>query len=79
MSEWIKFSDKFPEILDYVLVCAIYKGTDEPKPISIARIYPDFSWDFLGNIDVGAWMDIEYDMDGIDVTHWMPIPKSPKE
>lgn len=79
---WIKCSDRMPELYDFVLVFADNKGTGEPKPMSIARFDGD-GWCFINENkrfgSMGAWMDIEYHMDGNDITHWMPLPKPPEE
>jgi hypothetical protein len=82
--EWIRVQDHLPNIYDFVLVIACFKGSGEPKPISIARQLPDRSWDFLSQYEdledednVGAWMDMEYSLSDSDITHWMPLPKEP--
>ncbi len=76
---WIKVEDQLPELYDFVLVFADNKGSDEPKPIAIARLVNEYGlWDFLGTQpqdSVGAYMDIEYGIDSDDITHWMPLPK----
>lgn len=79
--EWISIEDRLPYLYDFVLVCANYKGTNEPKPIAIARIVDDCGciWDLLGFLEVGAYMDIEYGIDRYCITHWMPLPKPPGE
>ncbi len=83
MNEWISVKDRFPEKYDFVLVFANNKGTNEPKPISIARINDVFEWEFCNHRspmpNYGAYMDIEYDMDSDDITHWMLLPKPPKD
>lgn len=78
--QWISVQDKLPELYDFVLVFAHNKGTNEPKPISIARIInKQNTWDMLGNLEEGAYQDIEYSMDTTDITHWMPLPEEPNE
>lgn len=79
---WIKCSDKMPELYIYVLVFADNKVLGDIKPYCIARWNGD-RWGFV-NADpletcCGAWVDIEYPMDTDDVTHWMPLPKPPEE
>ncbi len=80
--EWIRSSDRLPDLYDFVLVFADNKGTGEPRPISIAR-WDSEKWEFINNPpsfpSYGAWMDIEYNMDSEDITHWMPLPKIPKK
>lgn len=78
---WINAKDRLPDLYNFVLVFANNQGTDEPKPFSIAR-WNGTEWEFI-NHDIlmpnyGAWMDIEYDMDSDDITHWMPLPEAPK-
>lgn len=79
---WISVKDRLPEPYDFVLVFADNEGTGEPRPMSIAR-WEKGSWGFVNNTPLmcnqGAWMDIEYDMDSDDVTHWMPLPLPPKD
>ncbi len=83
---WISVKEKLPELYDYVLVVADYKGTGEPKPIHIARLEREIGWAFLGFTAEdswspvnGAWSDIEYDLTSEDITHWMPLPNPPME
>lgn len=80
--KWISLKDRLPEIYDFVLVYANNKGTGEPKPMSIAR-WNNSKWEFINHSppmpNYGAWMDIEYNMDYDDITHWMPLPKPPKD
>lgn len=76
--EWISVEDGLPKLYDFVLVLAYNKSTGEPRPIAIARLVSEYSiWDMLGNLEVGAYQDIEYAMDRYDITHWMPLPKPP--
>lgn len=79
--KWIKISDRLPDFYDFVLVLADNLGTNEPKPISIARIDKNGFWEFCNKAPLmpnyGAWMDIEYPMDMDDITHWMQLPKMP--
>lgn len=87
MTEWIKCSDQMPELYDFVLVCASFQGTGEPKPIQIARRCNlggnEEGWEFCNEAPLvgvqGAWMDIEYGMDVDDITHWATLPLPPEE
>lgn len=58
------------------------KGTNEPCPIAIARSTTT-EWEFINQQplipNVGAYMDMEYEMEGDDITHWTPLPKPPKK
>lgn len=74
--KWIRYNDRPPEPYDYVLVAVDSKGTGEPKPVNIARWF-NGEWEFL-NGSMGAWMDISYEMDAEDITHWMELPDAPK-
>lgn len=80
--EWIRVKDRLPEIYDFVLVFSNNPGTNEPRPIAIAR-YNSENWEFLGHSGLdwacGAYQDIEYHIDGLDITHWMPLPEPPKQ
>ena len=73
--EWIRVKDRLPDIYDFVLVFANNIGTNEPRPIAIARIVNNLgNWYFLGTCDLGAYMDIEYEIETNEITHWMPLP-----
>jgi len=78
--EWISVKDKLPELYDFVLVFADNQGTNEPKPFSIAR-WESEKWEFINHSPLmpnyGAYMEMEYNMDSEDVTHWMPLPQPP--
>jgi len=80
--EWIECSDRLPDFYNNVLVFANNKGTGEPKPYSIA-MYTGDNWDFINHSppmpNYGAWQDIGYTMVSDDVTHWMSLPKPPKD
>ncbi len=82
-NQWICVEDRLPELYDYVLVFADNQGTNEPKPISIARMYNEEKWEFIAQSpcmpNYGAYMDIEYDIDSDNITHWMPLPSLPKK
>jgi len=77
---WIKVDESLPDIYDFVLVCADNEGTNEPKPITIAR-YDGEKWEFIDKTPLiqttGAHMDIEYSIDIDDITHWMKLPLMP--
>ena len=63
MSEWISVEERLPEIGQSVLVARTGKGV---------RMEFRCSW--------GDWVcDDEYNMPLSPVTHWMPLPKHPKE
>lgn len=87
MTKWIDIKERLPEIYDFVLVCANFQGTGEPKPIQIARIVimenHSLQWHFLNEAPAvgaqGAWMDLYYPIDTEDITHWMPLPKPPED
>jgi hypothetical protein len=84
--EWISVEDRLPEIYDFVLVFADKKGTNEPRPIGIARIVINHSeghrysdWELLGDVDQGAYQDMQYEIYSSEITHWMNLPSPPKE
>lgn len=80
---WISIKERLPDIYDFVLVFADNQGTNEPKPISIARLLPgNGNWEFMYEYDNGSgggvYQDIEWSIEVEDITHWMPLPKAPK-
>lgn len=65
MSEWISTKDRLP---------------DEDKEVLVAYWFlpnnGDPSWIIeTGRYLAGKWVQLE----GYDVTHWMPLPEPPKE
>ncbi len=77
--EWISVKDRLPELYDFVLVLADNPGTNEPKPIAISRLKM-CGWEFLHTNDMwthGVYMDITYNIDLDDITHWMHLPSPP--
>ncbi len=80
--EWVSINDKLPEPYDFVLVFAHTKGTNEPKPISLARLIPGgTNWQFLSEYKdgsgAGVYQDLEWPVEREDITHWMSLPKPP--
>lgn len=76
---WIKCIDTLPEPYEYVLVSCIKEG-NEPSPISIARCYKG-TWEMLNLCDQQnaiACGDLTWFMDESEITHWMKIPRPPK-
>jgi hypothetical protein len=71
MSEWIKVTDRLPEIFDtyYVYPSGKYSGS-----------FVEF-WtfeDFKGHKkNTFEWTNSDDDVFQVDVTHWMPIPAPP--
>lgn len=68
MSEWINVKDKLPEINKEVL---IYRGSYIGVPMSIYTYLGHDEWED----EYGYWT--RADDEGI--THWMPLPKPPRE
>ena len=67
VNKWINIKDKLPEIGRSVL---IYYSPWEGGTIQVAKLDRDrLTFDICGEFNVGV---------GI-VTHWMPLPESPKE
>lgn len=82
--EWISVKDRLPKPYDFVLVFADPKGSNEPTPISLARLLPGGTlWQFLSEYGdgsgVGVYQDLEWPAEKEDITHWMPLPKPPKK
>lgn len=74
MNEWISVKDRLPEEYDWVLVSVV--DWKNPK----LRFVPH-----VAELRKGKWAsqdDVEGDLETwahIKVTHWMPLPDSPKE
>ena len=71
MSDWIKMSDKKPEVGSKILI--FYDGMFIDK----AEVNTDYNggiWLDLGDTDIGY--EDSNDVDKV-VTHWMPIPEPP--
>ena len=62
--EWISVKDSLPQATEYVLIYDSH----------YRNIYK--AW-YVGDIDV--WFSNEYLPQFINITHWMPLPKPPKE
>lgn len=77
--DWISVKDGFPADGQYVLVCAVLGGTGEPSPMSIAQYNKGsrYLWDLEDNTPV-AYDDSTWGFHTEDITHWMPLPKSPE-
>ena len=70
MNEWIKCSDKMPDLYQWVLVCDSPKGTNEPRCINIFR-WKGEEWDSLFNTygsDSPTYSDIIYNLHYDEVT-----------
>ena len=64
MSEWVKCSDRVPEMYQQCLVCI--DGDDDRVHMAVAH-YNGWKSGFIG---VNKWR--------IVATHWMPLPEPPK-
>ena len=83
VSQWISINEKLPKPYDFVLVFADTKGSNEPKPISLARLLPGkMNWEFLSEYKDGSgsgcYQDLEWPVEVEDITHWMHLPKRPQ-
>ena len=77
--EWIKCSDRLPDLYQWVLVTNSPKGTGEPRCINLFRL-TDRNWESLSMIvESPTFSDIIGDLFYEDVTHWMPLPQPPKD
>lgn len=82
--EWISIEEELPYPYDFVLVLSTTKGTNEPKPMTLARLIPGGKlWEFLHEYKdgsgVGVYQDLEWNVDMEDITHWMPLPSPPEK
>jgi hypothetical protein len=75
---WIKCSERMPDLYQWVLVCNSPKGAGEPRCINIWR-WDGTDWDSInvGHVNSPTFSDITYDLYTDQVTHWMPLPKPP--
>lgn len=75
--EWIKCSEKMPDLYQWVLVCNSPKGTGEPRSINIWR-WDGNDWDCIDTSwNSPTFSDIIYSMFTDEITHWMPLPLPP--
>lgn len=70
--EWISIQDQFPENGEDILCFGIIENSTEPK-ISIGRYVKEIN----GEKDRNEFWESEWGYDICEVTHWMPLPKSP--
>lgn len=88
MDKWYKCSERLPyEEPEHVLTYdwVLVSSTKQQQVISIAR-YTDTGWEFFETVDgdvteaTGPWKGELVGVINIeDITHWMPLPKPPKE
>lgn len=67
MGEWISIENSLPEYVAQVLV---YRGI---RKVCEVMQYQQGSWQIWN----GEFFE-ELNMEEFDITHWMPLPKSPK-
>ena len=69
-SEWISVKDRLPETSDYYLVvCAEYGFYNILHFSAFHQKFNVYDWNHSEFVDIEA----------IDITHWTPLPKLPKE
>ena len=66
--KWISVEERLPETDDFVIVAILDERGDTPYQ------YTDFGW----YLDVAKCWIVNAEQRR-DVTHWMPLPKAPKE
>ena len=69
--EWIKCSDRLPEVKSEVLVWE-KDGPSDPGTIWIATRLSDTAWE-LGDCEP------PFIVEAARVTHWQPLPKAPQQ
>ena len=74
MSGWISVKDRLPEADVPVLVT--YIGFNDNKPYSDGIAI--WSQELNGYNGGWAWT-LDYSEVTVEITHWMPLPKKPKE
>ena len=82
--EWISINNALPICMNWVLVTCIRNGTGELAPVNFAR-YDDVdkTWDFFETNEF-EWIgptcsDGCGEMDLGEISHWLPIPRSPRK
>ena len=80
MSEWIKCSDRLPELNETVDIWI--SGESAGRMTDMGRVFVDdadgWLWVAMEGIDEGdALEEFGHEMD--DVTHWQPLPAPPTE
>ncbi len=84
---WIKVTEKLPEYnliptMDWVLVTSERIGTGEKWPIAFAR-WGGKKWEFFETneyfVHCPVKSDYSAEMEFDEITHWMPLPDSPKD
>ena len=78
MAEWISVKERLPELYQNVLVHYCNQHCVEPHNYAVA-----YRQDGLDEFNPGEniWHvdSSPLELDGSDVTHWMPLPELPKE
>jgi hypothetical protein len=82
--EWKEYpKNKPPDGMDWCLVTAERQGTKELWPVAFACYDSDLGWEFFETNDKGLECPVNSDyssyMEKKEITHWMPIPESPKK
>ena len=74
MNEWISVKDRLPEYDIPVLVTYIGLGDKKPYSDAVAM------WSLELNGYNGGWVwTLDESEVEVKITHWMPLPKPPKE
>ncbi len=78
--KWISVKDQLPEDIDDMCSCPqdyFLVSMQNSSMIGLATRYEN-KWDILNNEGVDGCTGTNY-FDSKDITHWMPLPKPPKD
>lgn len=75
MGEWISVDDKLPEEYDWVLASAVSNKDYKLRFVPYIAAIHNGKWaakEVFDSDDIENW-------DHVKITHWMPLPDSPRD